>query len=83
MNKKETILPTKDEVVKLLNIAKNDDMLQLQTVGDLLGIKYTDSLMPKIKEAPEWGVEGLSEFFNGYDIDDSCSLEEALERLND
>lgn len=82
MKKKEIIMPTKDEVITLLKIAKGNNTIQLQTVGELRGMKYVDSFMPKIKGTPEWGFEGLSKFFNDYAIDDSFSIQDALERLN-
>ena len=81
MNKNEVIMPTKEDVIKLLMIAKDDNMIQSQTVGELLGMKMVDSFLPQIKSTPEWGFEGLSKFFNDYAIDDSFSIEEALERL--
>ena len=82
MNQKEVIIPTKDEVITLLTIAKDDYTMQLQSVGELLEMKLADSFIPKINGTPEWGFEGLSIFFNDYAIDDSFSIEEALERLN-
>ena len=82
MNKNEIIIPTKDEVIKLLTIAKNDEIIHMQTVSELLGMKLLDSYMPKIKGEPKWGYGGLKKFFVDYDIDFSCDFEEALEKLN-
>ena len=76
------ITPTKEEVIKLLKIAKNNTTIPLQTVGDLIGIKLVDSFMPKINGTPKWGAEGLVNFFNENAIEDSFSIEDALEKLN-
>lgn len=82
MSEKKVIIPTKEEVVTLLNVAKNDKIIHMKTVNELLGMKWVDSLMPKIKGEPEWGYEGLREFFIIHSIDGSCTFEEALEKLN-
>ena len=59
MSENKVIIPTKEEVVTLLHIAKNDKIIHMNTVNELLGMKWVDSLMPKIKGEPEWGYEGL------------------------
>ena len=82
MSKSTVIIPTKEEVVTLLHIAKNDKIIHMNTVNELLGMKWVDSLMPKIKGEPEWGYEGLREFFIVHSIDSSCTFEEALEKLS-
>lgn len=82
MVENEIVFPTKDEVIKLLTIAKNDGIIHIKSVGELLGMKWLDSLMPKIKGEPEWGFEGLSRFFAACDIETSCSLEDALKKLS-
>lgn len=51
----EIIVPTKTEVKKLLTLMISRDFIKEQTVGELLGLKWVDSLMPKIKGEPEWG----------------------------
>ena len=81
MSENKVILPTKEEVITLLTIAKNDKINHMQTVSELLGMKWVDSLIPKIKGEPEWGYEGLREFFVNHSIDGSCTFREALEKL--
>lgn len=81
MSENNVIIPTKEEVIALLTIAKNDKIIRMQTVSELLGMKWVDSLIPKIKGEPEWGYEGLREFFINHSIDGSCTFGEALEKL--
>lgn len=78
----EIIVPTKTEVKKLLTLMISRDFIKAQTVGELLGLKWVDSLMPKIKGEPEWGYEGLNQFFIDNDIAPTCTLKEALDKLN-
>lgn len=82
MNENEIILPSKEEVILLLNIAKNDKTLHMQTVNELLGMKWVDSPMPKTKGEPKWEYEGLRKFFINHSIDFSSTFEQALETLN-
>ena len=81
MCKENIIIPTKEEVIVLLNIAKIDKSIHMHTISELLGMKWVDSLMPKIKGEPEWGYEGLRQFFIIHSIDGSYTFEEALEKL--
>ena len=82
MNENKVLIPTKEEVVTLLHIAKNEKHIHTKTIGGLIGMKLVDSLRPKIKGEPEWGYEGLKEFFLEHSIEPSCTYEEALEKLN-
>lgn len=82
MSENKVIIPTKEEVMTLLSIAKNDKIIHMQTVNELLGMKWVDSLMSKIKGETEWGYEGLKKFFLEHSIESSCTFEEALEKLN-
>ncbi len=79
---KNIVIPTKEEVKKLLNAIIDNQFIHEQTIGDLLGLKWVDSLMPKIKGEPEWGYEGLNQFFIDNDIATTCTLKEALDKLN-
>ena len=81
MNENKVIIPTKEEIITLLTIAKNDKIIHIQTISELLGMKWVDSLLPKIKGEPEWGYEGLRKFFIDHSIDGSCTFGEALEKL--
>ena len=76
------VIPTKEEVKKLLNLVLDNKFLNEQTIGDLLGLKWVDSLMPKIKNEPEWGYEGLHQFFLDNNISPATTLKDALEKLN-
>lgn len=80
--KNEIIIPAKDEVKQLLVLMIESNFISEQTVGDLLGLKWIDSLMSKIKGEPEWGYEGLNQFFIDNDIAPTCTLKEALDKLN-
>ena len=81
MNKKEVIMPTKEEVIKLLEVAKNDDIIPIHSIGELIGMKWVDGLLPKIEGAPAWGYDGLVKFFKDYGIDNNDSFEEALKKI--
>ena len=82
MSKNEVIIPTTAEVVTLLTIAKNDRIIDIQNIGELLGMKLGDSLLPKVEGVPAWGYDGLRAFFIEHSIDSSCDIEEALEKLS-
>ena len=81
MGENKVIIPTREEVLTLLTIAKNDKIIHMNTVNELLCMKWVDSYMPKIKGEPEWGYEGLREFFISHSIVGTCTFEEALEKL--
>ena len=81
MSENKVIIPTKEEVITLLTVAKNDKIIRMQTVSEFLGTKWVDSFMPKIKGEPEWFYDGLREFFITHSIDGSYTIEEALEKL--
>lgn len=74
-------MPTKMEVIKLICLMIESPFINVQTVGDLLGLKWVDSLMPKIKGEPEWGYEGLNQFLIDNYIVPTCTLKEALDKL--
>lgn len=78
---KSVAIPSKVEVEKLLEIAMNDKIINMETIGELLGMKWVDSLMPKIKGEPEWGYEGLKIFFIEHSIEGSDSFKNALDKL--
>ena len=82
MSDTKIIIPKKEEVIALLTIAKNEKSIRMQTVGELLGMKLIDSILPKIEGEPGWGYEGLKKFFLDHSIEPSCTFEEALEKLN-
>ena len=81
MDEKRIIVPTKEEIRKLLNIINNDNIIHIKTVGELLGMKLTDSLVPQIKGEPEWGYDGLKKFFLDNGIDFTDTLKEAENKL--
>lgn len=82
MNKHNIIVPSKEEVQKLLQININSKLIKIDTVGELLGMKFVDSLLPKTQIEPEWGFDGLKLFFENHSINPSLSLQEALNKLS-
>ena len=76
------VMPTEKEVKTLLALMIENEFMHEQNVGDLLGLKWVDSLLPKFKDEPEWGYEGLNQFFIDNDIAPTCTLKEALDKLN-
>ena len=78
---KSVAIPSKVEVEKLLEIAMNDKIINMETIGELLGMKWVDSLMPKIKGESEWDYEGLKIFFIEHSIEGSDSFKNALDKL--
>lgn len=82
MDNQNVIVPTKEEVKKILEYGINDQIYKLENVGEFLGMKLVDSLLPKLKCEPEWGFEGLKIFFENNSIDASCTLEDALSKLD-
>lgn len=81
MNDNKIVVPTKEEVKKLIRIAMDDSIIHIQTIGELLGMKLVDSLLPIIKGEPEWGFDGLKVFFNEQGINGTDTFEEALKKL--
>ena len=59
----------------------NSDVIHYETMGEILGMKWTDSLLPNVKLGPEWGYEGLQEFCKFYKINLTDTLKEALAKL--
>ncbi len=74
-------MPTREEVTKLLTLMINSPVVHEKTIGELLGLKLVDSLLPPMKGEPEWGYEGLKEFFLMHNIVSNDTLGEALEKL--
>lgn len=84
MNEKEEFLPTKDEVVRLLDFAKNDRFNSFKTIDELVGMKLIDNrFFIKIKNEPEWNYKGLMKFFCNHSIDLQSTIEDALDKLNE
>lgn len=81
MSKEKVVVPTTEEVMKLLEVAIDDKILHLQTIDELLGMKWVDSFLPPFKGVPEWGYEGLKVFLADHGIEGSESLNEALSKL--
>ena len=74
-------IPTKEEVKKLLLLMASSPLIRANTIGELLGLKLIDSLLPPIKGEPDWNYDGLKEFFAMYSISSSDTFSEALEKL--
>lgn len=81
MSTEKIIVPTKEAVQKLLAYQIEHKTVGIQTIGELLGMKLVDSLLPKIKGEPSWGYEGLRVFCVDNGIDAKDTLEEALRKL--
>lgn len=81
MSDKTIAIPSEAEVKKLLEIAINDKIIHMELVGELLGMKWVDSLLPKFKNEPEWGYEGLNKFFVDHGIEHTDSFKEAMDKL--
>lgn len=81
MSDKAIAIPSKAEVEKLIKIAMNDKIIHMESAGELLGMKWVDSLLPKFKDEPEWGYEGLKKFFIDHGIESTDSFKEALDKL--
>ena len=81
MSDERIIVPTKEAVQKLLAYEIENKIVGIQTIGELLGMKLVDSLLPKIKGEPAWGYEGLRAFCVDNGINAKDTLEEALRKL--
>lgn len=73
--------PTKEEVKQLLALMINSPLVRMNTIGELLGLKLIDSLLPPMEGEPDWNYDGLKEFFAMYSISSSDTFSEALEKL--
>lgn len=78
---KKVIIPTKEEIIKMLEFALTSMTYKDETMGELLGMKWTDSLLPKMKNEPDWEYEGLREFYKIYNIELSDSIAQALAKI--
>lgn len=66
----------------MLEYSINKGAIHYETMGEILGTKMIDdSLLPDVKNGPEWGYEGLKEFYNTYEINCTDTLTEALAKL--
>lgn len=74
-------LPTKEEMIRLLKVASDEKLCHLETVGELLGMKLIDSLLPKSSLEPDWNYEGLRLFLMEHGIDSTDTILEALAKL--
>ena len=81
MDNKETIIPTKEEIIKLLSVIIENNTTHMKTIGELLGMKLIDSILPKFENEPMWGYEGLCEFIRSYQINATDTLQDALDKL--
>lgn len=81
MSDEKIIVPPKEAVQKLLAYEIENKIVGIQTIGELLGMKFVDSLLPKIKGEPAWGYEGLRVFCADNGIEAKDTLEEALRKL--
>ena len=83
MAEEHIVVPTKDQVKVLLNVALQTCKIDhIDTIGALLGMKLVDSFLPKFPNEPEWGYEGLKKFCEDNGLDNSDTLIEALQKLN-
>ena len=75
------IIPTKEEVKKLLARMINSPLVRENTIGELLGIKLIDSLLPPMEGEPNWNYDGLVVFIEENNISSSDTFGEALKKL--
>lgn len=77
------VVPTKEQIVTLLrSIQASPNLLPAKTIGDLIGMKLVDSLLPKMPIEPEWGYEGLVAFCTNNGLENTDTIENALKKLN-
>lgn len=81
MNNEEINIPSTEEVKKLIEAVMNDKIIHINSIGELLGMKWIDSFLPKLNIDPKWGYEGLRYFFIDHGIESSDSFESALKKL--
>lgn len=81
MGNKTIAIPSEAEVKKLLEAVMKDKIIHIESVGELLGTKWVDSLLPKIDSEPKWGYDELKKFFIDHGIEGTSSLNEALDKL--
>lgn len=81
MTAEKIIMPSKEDVIRLLSFAAKDNITHMTTVNELLGMKLVDSWLPKTEAEPEWGFEGLKQFFMEHKIEGTDTFEDALLKL--
>ena len=82
MSEEKIIIPTKEEVKKMLEHAINSDIIHYETMGEMLGTRMIeDALLPNVKIGPECGYECLKDFYKAYGINCTDTLAEALAKL--
>ena len=80
-NNDEIILPTKEEIIAMLEFAIKSDLITYQNIGEILGMKLIDDLLPKMKVGPQWGYEGFRIFCKENNLFSTDTLAEALKKL--
>ena len=81
MDNTNITIPSEEEIKKLLEIALKSEFIHMETVGELLGMKWCDSLLPKLKDEPKWDYKGLWTFLSDHGIETTDSLKTALKKL--
>ena len=62
MNENKIIMPTKKEVIAMLDALIKLNLNLYQNIGEVLGVKLIEDRLPKMKGEPQWGYEGFKVF---------------------
>lgn len=81
MKDNKVVIPTKEEIIAMLEFAIKSDLIPYQNIGEILGMKLIDELLPTIKVGPQWGYEGFRIFCKENNLFSTDTLAEALKKL--
>ena len=81
MKDNKVVIPTKEEIIVMLEFAIKSDLSTYQNIGEILGTKLVEDKLPKIKGEPQWGYEGFRIFCKENNLLPTDTLAEALKKL--
>lgn len=83
MSEQHIVIPSKEQILTLLHsIELHKDLMPTKTIGELIGMKWVDSLLPKIPIEPDWGYDGLVKFCADNGLERSDTIEDAIKKLS-
>lgn len=81
MKDNKVIIPSREEIIAMLEFAIKSDLITYQNIGEILDMKLIDDLLPKMKVGPQWGYEGFRIFCKENNLLPTDTLAEALKKL--
>lgn len=81
MSESKIVIPSKDEIIKMLEYLITSNLNTYQNIGEILGTKLVEDKLPKMKGEPQWGYKGFKIFCKENNLLATDTLAEALKKL--